>query len=246
MFKFLYHFGRYLLLLRSSFSFSERFGVYYRATLNEAIAIGIGSVFIVFTINLFIGAVTTVQTAYQLSSGFFPKSIIGYVVSASGLLELAPTVTSLILAGKVGSNITSEIGTMRVSEQIDALDVMGINSASFIILPKIIASVLVFPALVIVAAFVLHVGGMAAGELTGEVNAATFTEGVRQYNDPFYIPFMLIKATCFGFIISSVSSFFGYFVQGGAVEVGKAGTRAVVVSSIAVIVADFVLAQLLL
>jgi len=241
-----YHIGRYLLLLRRTLYLSEKFRIYWNAILVEIISMGIGSISIIFVIALFIGAVGTIQTAYQISTGFYPRTIIGNVVSASALLEMAPTVCSLVLAGKVGSNITSQIGTMRVTEQIDALDVMGVNSASYIILPKIVGALISFPLLVILAAFLMHVGGILAGEATGYVSYYQFTEGVRAFTEPFFITFMIIKAFSFGFLIVTISAYEGYYVKGGAVEVGQAGTIAVVNSCIAIIIFNFFLAKFLL
>jgi len=246
MYKSIFHFGRYLLMLRRLFQSTERFPIYWKSTISEMVSIGVSSIVIVLITSVFIGAVTTVQTAYQLVSGFIPKSAIGAVVSASALLELAPTITSLVLAGKIGSNIASQLGTMRVSEQIDALEVMGINSTSYLILPKIIGAVLAFPMLVIIAAFVIHVGGIVAGDLTGEVTHYQFAVGAQSNFTNFQLNFMLIKATSFGFIISSISSYEGFNVEGGALEVGQASTRAVVYSCIIILLADYLLAQLLL
>ena len=192
------------------------------------------------------GAVATVQTAFQLTSAYIPKSIIGSIVVATTLLEIAPTVISLVLAGKVGSNIASELGTMRVTEQIDALEVMGINSAAYLIMPKIASSLLMVPLLVVVSAFLQIFGGIVAGHLSGAVTAADFILGAREYFDPYQVTFMCVKATTFGYIISSISAYQGYFTNGGALEVGQASTRAVVYSCIIILLADYVLANLLL
>lgn len=242
----LYHFGNYLVLIRSFFRSPEKFSVYWQLILHESNSIGVGSLVIVVIISLFIGAVTTVQTAYQLETPLIPKSVIGATVAASSLLELAPTITSLVLAGKVGSSIASQLGTMRVTEQIDALEVMGINSSSYLIMPKIISALFTFPMLVIIAAFLQILGGMVAGDATGEVSSTYFIQGIREYFDPFYVRFMIYKALTFGFIISSVSSYHGFFTRGGALEVGESSTRAVVYSCIIILFADYVLAQIML
>lgn len=242
----MYHFGRYLMLLGTMFVSMERPAIYYHNTLRETLSMGIGSLPIVLVSSVFVGAVMTLNTSYQLTTGLFPNSIIGTVVSTTALMEFGPTVTSLLLAGKVGANIASQIGTMRVYEQVDALEVMGVNSASYLILPKILASLLAFPILIIIAAFLLHLGGLVAGEVTGEVNIGQFTAGVRQYYDEFQVTFMMIKSVTFGLVISTISSYQGFYVSGGPIEVGKASTRAVVVSSITILLMDFVLAQLLL
>jgi phospholipid/cholesterol/gamma-HCH transport system permease protein len=244
--KSIYHFGRYLLLLSSFFKSPERFSVYWKLVLEEMVSVGVGSIVIVIITSVFIGAVTTVQTAYQLVSGFIPRSAIGSVVAASALLELAPTITSLVLAGKVGSHIASQLGTMRVTEQIDAIEVMGINSVGYLIMPKVIGSILAFPLLISIAAFLIILGGIVAGDWTGQVTIADFTFGARGTFETFQVVFMFTKALTFGFLISSISAYQGFYVRGGALEVGQASTRAVVFSCILVLIADYVLAQLLL
>lgn len=239
-------FGEYLLLLKRSFTGLLRFRLYWQLWTQESIQIGRDSLFLVAIISLFVGAVTTVQTAYQIVSPFIPKSTIGAIVSTSAILELAPTITSLVLAGRIGSNIASQIGSMRVSEQIDALEVMGINSATYLILPRLFGALIFFPVLVIYSCFIIHLGGIIAGALSGAVNPTQFAVGMRSFYEDFQIVFMLIKAITFGFIISTVSAYQGYYVRGGALEVGNASTRAVVISCLMILVADYVLAQLLL
>jgi phospholipid/cholesterol/gamma-HCH transport system permease protein len=238
--------GTYVLLLRRTFTGFLHWRLYWQLWTQEFLIIGRDSIFLVAIIAFFVGAVTTVQTAYQLVSPFIPKSTIGAIVSTSSILELAPTITSLVLAGRVGSNIASQIGSMRVSEQIDALEVMGINSATYLILPKLLAGLLAFPVLVIYSCVVSHVGGIVAGAFTGAVNPTQFGIGARSFFEGFQVVFMLIKAVTFGFIIITVSSYHGYYVRGGALEVGAASTKAVVVSSLMILIADYVLAQLLL
>lgn len=242
----LFHFGRYLKLMASFFKSPEKFSVLWNLFLTECTYIGVGSLVIVTIISVFIGGVTTLQTAYQLTTPLIPKSIIGATVAASSMLEFAPTITSIVLAGKVGSGIASQLGTMRVTEQVDALEVMGINSGSYLILPKITASLLVFPFLVIIAAFLQIGGGLIAGHLSGEVTIPDYIQGCREYFDPFYIEIMFYKAITFGFIISSVSSYQGYYTSGGALEVGQSSTMAVVYSCILILLADYVLAQILI
>ena len=238
--------GTYFLLLRRTFTGLLHWRLYYQLWTQEFLIIGRDSIFLVAIIAFFVGAVTTVQTAYQLVSPFIPKSTIGAIVSTSSILELAPTITSLVLAGRIGSNIASQIGSMRVSEQIDALEVMGINSATYLILPKLIAGLLAFPALVIYSCLISHLGGIAAGAFTGAVNPTQFGIGARSFFEEFQLVFMLIKAVTFGFIITTVSAYQGYYVRGGALEVGAASTKAVVISSLLILIADYVLAQLLL
>ncbi|MCS7188703.1 MAG: ABC transporter permease [Bacteroidia bacterium] len=239
-------FGQYLILLRRSFTGLLRFRLYWQLWTYESIQIGRDSLLLVAIISFFVGAVTTVQTAYQIVSPFIPKSTIGAIVSTSAILELAPTITSLVLAGRVGSSIASQIGSMRVSEQIDALEVMGINSATYLLLPRLFGAVIFFPILVIYACFIVHLGGIIAGAFTGAVNPTQFAIGARSFYEDFQIVFMIIKAVTFGFIISTVSAYQGYYVKGGALEVGNASTRAVVISCLMILAADYVLAQLLL
>lgn len=242
----IHHFGQYFLLLWSFFKSPEKLLVYWKLFLQESSAIGVGSLVIVVIVSLFIGAVTAANAAYQLTSPYLSNTLIGATVSSSAFLELAPTITSVVLAGIVGSSISSQIGTMRVTEQIDALEVMGINSASYLIMPKILASLFTFPLLVIIAAFLQIVGGFYAGILTGETTATEYIQGIQTWFDPFQVRFMLIKAVTFGFIISSVSSYNGYYTHGGALEVGQASTRAVIYSCIFVLLADYALAALFL
>jgi phospholipid/cholesterol/gamma-HCH transport system permease protein len=241
-----YHFGRFLLMLKQVFGRPDNHRIVFSRIMDEMVKIGIQSLGIVIMISIFMGMVTTLQTAYQLVSSLIPKTIIGSVVTETTILELSVTMTSLVLAGRVGSNIASELGNMRISEQIDALEVMGINSASYLIMPKIIAAVIVIPLLVIISASLSVLGGLLAGDFAGIVSMAEFIEGARGTFRTFTIIFALIKAFCYAFIISSVSSFQGYYVKGGAIEVGQASTKAVVQSCMFILVFDYLLAQLLL
>lgn len=238
--------GKYLLLLSSLFRNREKFQVYIKLIIDEAVLIGIDSIFIVVIVSSFIGAVTAVQTASNLVSPLVPVYIIGTIVRDMTVLELAPTIISVVLAGKVGSNIAGGLGTMRITEQIDALEVMGINSASYLILPKIVASIITFPLLVIIAGFLSIYGGYVAGTLTGVLTEKEYIYGIRYEFAPYNISFAMIKALVFAFLISSISSYQGYFTKGGALEVGQSSTQAVTNSCIAVLCADYLLAQLLL
>lgn len=243
---FFFHFGRYLLFLRSMFSKPEKLNIYVQRLFAEMVSIGIGSLPIVILISVFQGAVTTVQTAYQLVTPLIPRSTIGTIVSDSTILELAPTITCLVLAGKVGSHIASEIGTMRINEEIDALEVMGINSAAFLAMPKIVAGLIMVPCLVIISIFLSETGGIIAGHFSGVLTADEFIQGARATFQLFTLQFSLIKAFTYGFIITSVSSFHGYYTQGGALEVGESSTKAVVYSSVMILLSDYLLAELLL
>jgi phospholipid/cholesterol/gamma-HCH transport system permease protein len=239
-------FGKYILFLRGMFSKPEKLWVYVDRTVLEMNNIGIGSLAIVIIIALFQGAVTTLQIAYQLISPLIAKPVIGSVVSDSSMLELAPTITCLVLAGKVGSHIASEIGSMKIREQIDALEVMGINSSGYLALPKIIAGLIMIPALVIISIFLSNVGGVIAGEASGILTSEEYIQGARESFMPFNLTFSMIKAFTYAFIITTVSCFMGYTAQGGALEVGASSTKAVVYSAVAILFSDYLLAQILL
>ena len=238
-------FGRYMIFLGTLLVRRETFKTYYRLTIDECILIGVKSIALVALVATFIGAVTTVQTAYNMVSPLIPRYIIAQVVREMTVLELAPTIMAIIYAGKVGSSMAGGLGTMRITEQIDALEVMGINSASYLVLPKIVASLMMYPLLVIVAGGCALMGGYIVGTVGDIVTPTDFIYGLRFYFDPYSITFALIKSFVFAFLISSISSFKGYFTQGGALEVGIATTAAVTTSIIAVLLSDYLLAQLL-
>lgn len=233
-------------MLKGMFSRPENWKMYWKEFMHQCSEIGIGSVGIVLIISLFLGGVTTVQTAYQLVSPWIPKTTIAMVVRDTLILELAPTMTCIVLAGVVGSKIASELGNMRVSEQIDALEIMGINTKGYLVLPKIAAALVVIPMLVVVAGFLGVWGGLEAGKLAGIVAEQQFMKGLVMNFNPFNIYFALIKSYTFAFLISSVSAYYGYYVQGGALEIGRASTTAVVVSCILILFADYGLAAILL
>jgi phospholipid/cholesterol/gamma-HCH transport system permease protein len=238
--------GKYIIFLSTLFTRREKFKVYASQTLEECMKIGVDSIFIVVIVSSFIGAVTAVQTAFNLISPLIPKYVIGLLVRDMTMLELAPTVIGIVFAGKVGSNIAGELGTMRITEQIDALEVMGINSASYLVLPKIVAAMITYPLLVILAAFLSIMGGFLAGVYSGHLTETQYVFGLRADFNPFNVNFALIKSLVFAFLVSSISAFTGYFTVGGALEVGKSSTNAVTSSCIAILVADYLLAQLLL
>lgn len=240
------HFGRYLLMLKGMFTKPENFKMYWKQFMLQCVDIGIGSLGIVLIISVFIGGVSTIQTAYQLVSPLIPKSTISQVVRDSMILEFSPTITCIVLAGVVGSKIASELGNMRVSEQIDALEIMGINTKGYLILPKIAAALLVIPMLVAISGFVGIWAGKMAGEISGILSSQDYMLGLVQEFKPYNIFFALTKAYSFAFIISSISCYFGYFVKGGALEIGEASTRAVVTSCVFILLADYGLAALLL
>jgi len=243
---FMKEFGQYVMFIQSLFVRRETFKTYYKLTLEECIQIGVKSISLIALVSFFMGAVTTVQTAYNMVSPLIPRFVISQVVREMTLLELAPTIIAVIYAGKVGSSMASGLGTMRITEQIDALEVMGINSASYLVLPKVVASLLMYPLLVIVAAVSSLVGGYLVGTITGVITPTDYIYGIRFTFNDYSITIALMKAVVFAFLISTISSFKGYFTQGGALEVGIASTAAVTTSVIAVLLSDYFLVQILL
>jgi phospholipid/cholesterol/gamma-HCH transport system permease protein len=240
------HLGRYILMIKGMFSKPENFKMYWKEFMHQCSEIGIGSLGIVMIISVFMGAVSAVQTAYQLVSPIIPKSTIAQIVRDTVILEFAPTLVCIVLAGVVGSKIASELGNMRVSEQIDALEIMGINTKAYLVMPKIAAALLVIPLLVIISAALGIWGGRLAGTASGILSATVYEKGLLQNFTPFNVVFALAKAYTFAFIISSIPAFYGFYVKGGALEIGRASTKAVVVSCILVLFADYILAALLL
>lgn len=239
-------FGRFLLMLKGMFSKPENGKMYWKEFMHQCSEIGIGSLGIVAIISFFIGAVSTLQTAYQLVSPIIPKETIAQIVRDTIILEFAPTLVCIVLAGVIGSKIASELGNMRVSEQIDALEIMGINTKTYLVLPKIIAASFMIPLLVIIAGFLGIWGGRLAGTLSGILSPAQFDTGLHNAFVPYNVFFAIIKSYAFAFIISSIPAYYGYYVNGGALEIGRASTKSVVVSCIAILLADYVLSALLL
>lgn len=238
--------GKYFIFLGHLFTNRETFKTYYKLTLDECVSIGIGSILLVALVSTFMGAVTTVQTAFNMVSPLIPNYVISQVVREMTVLELAPTIIAIIYAGKVGTGMAGGLGTMRITEQIDALEVMGINSISYLVLPKIVASMLMYPLLVIVAGVCALLGGYLVGTITGIISPNDYVYGIRYTLNEFTITFALIKSIVFAFLVASISSYKGYYTQGGALEVGISSTQAVTNSVIAVLLADYLLAQLLL
>ncbi len=243
---FLNQVGLYFLFLKKVFSKPEKASVYYKQTMFEFVSLGLTSIGIITIISFFMGAVITLQTAYNTENPIYPTYLIGLGCRDSIILEFSSTVAALILAGKVGSNIASEIGTMRVTEQIDALEIMGINSASYLVLPKIIATLLFNPILTLISICIGIFGGWVAGTLSGVITSENFIYGIQYAFIPYYITYSLIKTVFFAFIITSVSSFQGYHVSGGSLEVGRSSTKAVVYSSVLILLFNVILTQLLL
>src|SRR4249919_3163201 len=238
--------GRYILMLTGMFSKPENMKMYWKEFMHQCVEIGIRSLGIVVIISVFMGAVSALQTAYQLVSPLIPLSTIAQIVRDTVILEFSPTLVCIVLAGVVGSKIAGELGNMRVSEQIDALEIMGINTKAYLVLPKILAALLMIPFLVIISAVLGIWGGRFASIMTDIVPASRFDKGLLQFFKPYNVFFALAKSYTFAFIISSIPAYYGYYVQGGALEIGRASTKSVVVSCVLVLFADYLLAALLL
>ncbi len=240
------HFGKYMLMFNGMFRRPENSKLYWKEFMHQCSDIGINSLGIVSIISVFMGAVSTVQTAYQLVSPLIARTAIAQIVRDTVILEFAPTLVCIVLAGVVGSKIASELGNMRVSEQIDALEIMGINTKTYLIMPKIIAAIVTIPMLVVLAMVLGILGGRMAGAAAGILSTDTFDRGLAQGFMPFNVIFSLIKGYTFAFIISSIPAFYGYYVKGGSLEIGRSSTKSVVVSCVVILLADYVLAALLL
>lgn len=243
---FITHLGRYTLMLKGMIAKPENAKVYWKEFMLQCNDIGIGSIGIVSIVSVFMGAVSAVQTAYQLTSPLIPKTTIAQVVRDTVILEFSPTLVCIVLAGVVGSRIASELGNMRVSEQIDALEIMGINTKTYLVMPKIASALIMIPLLVVISMLLGILGGRLAGNASGILSNSTFDRGLMENFNTFNIWFALIKAYTFAFIISSIPAYYGYHVSGGALEIGRASTKAVVVSCIMILLADYALAALLL
>ena len=244
--QFLYHLGKYFILLKKVFEKPEKQKIYYQRVINEIVNLGINSIGIVIIISIFTGAAITIQTAYNIENPLLPKYLIGVGARDSMLLEFSSTMVALILAGKVGSSIASELGTMRVTEQIDALEMMGINSASYLIFPKIIGLMIFSPVLTVISMFIGITGGFFAALFTGVTTPEEYIYGVQYVFIPFYVSYAITKGVVFAFLITTISSFQGYYVKGGAIEVSKSSTRAAVNSSVFILMFNLILTQLLL
>ena len=232
-------------MMKKVISAPEKWSVFRKQLVLEMEKVGVNSIWLVLIISLFVGAVVAIQTKFNMESPILPLYLVGVASRDSLILEFSPTMLSLILAGKVGSSIASEIGSMRITEQIDALEIMGINSASFLILPKIIATTFFFPFLIILSMFIGMIGAWAGG-LSADVTTADFLYGLRYEFNSFFITYAIIKTVFFAFIISSVSAYYGYHAKGGAIAVGKSSTLAVVSSSILILVFNYILTDLIL
>ena len=233
------------MLMGKVFSHPERLSIYYRRTIFEMEALGFNSIVLTAIISAFIGAVVVLQMAITLESAFIPDFMMGYSAREVMVLEFSSTVVALILAGKVGSNIASEIGTMRITEQIDALEIMGVNSASYLILPKVVATVVFFPLLTLFSIIIGVVGGFAIAYITGIILPGDYIEGLFYCFEPYSVLYALVKGAVFAFLITTISAYWGYYAKGNSLEVGRASTHAVVASSVAIMIFDLILTQIM-
>lgn len=240
------HIGRYVLWMSGVFKRPEKWRIYRQRVFEEVQSVGYDSIGLVAIVSTFMGAVLTIQLAYNIDSPLIPLYTVGLGVRDSLILEFSPTIISIILAGKVGSSIAGEIGTMRVTDQIDALDIMGVNSTNYLVGPKMVAAVICNPFIVIMSMILGMFGGYCAGVLTGEVSGNTFIYGLQYWFQPFYIVYALIKTVVFAVIITTVPAYFGYHASGGALEVGRASTVSVVYSIMIVLTFNLILTQMLL
>jgi phospholipid/cholesterol/gamma-HCH transport system permease protein len=232
-------------MMKKVISIPEKWSIFRKQLILEMEKVGFNSAGLVIILSFFVGAVVSIQTSINMTSPLLPSYLVGLASRDSLILEFSPTMISLILAGKVGSSIASEIGSMRVTEQIDALEIMGINSASFLILPKIIAAIFFFPFLIIMSMGIGMIGAWVGG-LSSDITTAEFMYGLKYDFNPFYVTYAIIKTVFFAFIISSVSAYYGYHAKGGAIAVGKASTTAVVASSILILIFNYLLTNIML
>ena len=245
-FKALAEVGEYTQLMGRVFTLPMRWRMFFRSVIREMYSLGVGSLWIVFIISLFIGAVITIQLSINMTNPLIPRFTIGYSTREIMILEFSSTVMCLILSGKVGSSVASELGTMRVTEQIDAMEIMGVNSANFLILPKIVGFMAFIPVLSVFSMVTGIVGGYIACDLALSMTHKDFVYGLQLFFTPSYVSYSIIKSVVYAFIISSVASYYGYCVKGGALQVGASSTRAVVNSSVLILFWDLLLTNILL
>lgn len=238
--------GQYVLLMGKVFTRPQKWRVFFRQLVKEISKLGVDSIWIVIIISFFIGAVIVIQIALNISNPLLPRYTVGYTSREIILLEFSSSIMCLILAGKVGSNISSEIGTMRVTEQIDALEIMGVNSANYLILPKTLGLMLFIPVLVVFSMFFGILGGFGVCSLFNYVSMTDFEFGLQSFFKEYYIWYSIIKTVFFAFIISSIAAYYGYYAKGGSLDVGKASTNAVVISSILILISDLIITDLMM
>jgi phospholipid/cholesterol/gamma-HCH transport system permease protein len=238
--------GKYMLMMWEVFSKPQRLSIFWKRFIEEVNSIGVSSFPIVMLMSVFMGGVIALQTASNMDVPLLPEYTIGYITRQSTILEFSPTIISLILAGKIGSSVSSEIGMMRVTEQIDALEIMGVNSLNYLIFPKIMAAVFFFPIIIIFSMLLSMLGGWLSLVSTGLSSSESYVYGLRSFFRVYSVYYALSKTVVFGFLIISVSSFYGYYAKGGAIDVGRSSTKAVVYSSISILVANFLITQMFL
>lgn len=238
--------GKYMLMMWEVFSKPQRLSIFWKRFIEEVNIIGVSSFPIVMLMSVFMGGVIALQTASNMDLPLLPEYTIGYITRQSTILEFSPTIISLILAGKIGSSVSSEIGMMRVTEQIDALEIMGVNSLNYLVFPKIMAAVFFFPIIIIFSMLLSMLGGWLSLVSTGLSSSESYIYGLRSFFRVYSVYYALSKTVVFGFLIISVSSFYGYYAKGGAIDVGRSSTKAVVYSSISILVANFLITQMFL
>jgi len=246
MFTIVSNIGKYMLMMWEVFSKPQRLSIFWKRFIEEVNIIGVSSFPIVMLMSVFMGGVIALQTASNMDLPLLPEYTIGYITRQSTILEFSPTIISLILAGKIGSSVSSEIGMMRVTEQIDALEIMGVNSLNYLIFPKIMAAVFFFPIIIIFSMLLSMLGGWLSLVSTGLSSSESYVYGLRSFFRVYSVYYALSKTVVFGFLIISVSSFYGYYAKGGAIDVGRSSTKAVVYSSISILVANFLITQMFL
>lgn len=238
--------GQYVMLVRKVFTQPQKWRIFFNQLIKEINKLGVDSISIVIIISFFIGAVIVIQIALNISNPLLPRYTVGFTSREIILLEFSSTIMCLILTGKVGSNISSEIGTMRVTEQIDALEIMGVNSASYLILPKAVGLMIFIPVLVVLSMFCGIIGGFAVCSLTQAVTVIDFEYGLQSFFKEFYIWYAIMKTIFFAFLIATISAYYGYYAKGGSLDVGKASTNAVVVTSILILISDLIITDLMM
>ncbi len=241
-----FHIGQYVIWMSRVFQKPEKWSVYRKRIFEEIQNVGYASIGLVALVSIFMGAVLTIQLASNLESPLIPLYTVGLGVRDSLILEFSPTIICIILAGKVGSSIAGEIGTMRVTDQIDALDIMGVNSTSYLVGPKMIAGIICIPFIAVISMILGICGGFGAGILTGEVSGTMFVYGLQYAFNPFYVTYALIKTVVFAVVITTVPAYFGFYTSGGALEVGRASTVSVVYSIVIILTFNLILTQMLL
>lgn len=238
--------GKYFLFMRRVFSKPEKWNIFWKRVVDESDKLILSSIFIVGTIAIFMGAVLVIQTASNLDNPFIDKMYVGYMTRESLILEFCSTLIAVFLAGKMGSNIASELGSMRITEQIDAMDMMGVNSANFLVLPKVVAATVLSPLLMLMSLALGLLGGYAIVQMTGIIELGAYITGIKYCYNGYYIFYSCFKLSVFCFFISSVASFYGYYAKGGSLGVGRSSTTAIIVSSILILMFDLILTQLML